>query len=112
MAYEGETIRIIARALDFDGNPIVPVDVTSVVINLYDGLGNYVFLAEPMVYQASDPENATLTPYWYYDWQDILVGSWIAQCVFTGLSYELYEYVTVKVKAAKIVPTGQPTPIS
>jgi hypothetical protein len=106
MAYAGETVRITAQPFDFDGDPIVPAEVTSAVINLYDGLGNYVFTNEPMLYQAVDAE--TTTAYWYYDWQDIVVGSWVAQCVFTGVSYELFEYVTVKVKAPKIVPTGQP----
>jgi hypothetical protein len=106
MAYAGETVRIIASPFDYDGNPIVPTDVTSAVVNLYDGTGNYVFQSEPMTYQAASAE--VTAAYWYFDWQGILVGSWIAQCVFTGLSYELFEYTTIKVKAPKIVPTGQP----
>jgi hypothetical protein len=108
MAYEGETVRITATVTDFDGDPIVPAEVTSAVVNLYDGSGNYVFTDTPLTYQDVGPE--TPTAYWFYDWQDILVGSWIAQCVFTGAAYEVYEYVTVKVKAPKIAPTGLPSP--
>ena len=42
MAYEGETIRITATVLDYDNQPILPAQVIVAVINLYDGVGNYV----------------------------------------------------------------------
>jgi hypothetical protein len=103
MAYEGETVRITATVDDYDSNPVLPADVTSAVINLYDGAGNYVFLGEVLTYD-------DVEAYWYYDWQTSRAGGWIAQCVFTGAEYEVFEYVTVKVKAPKIVPTGQPVP--
>lgn len=109
VAYAGETIRITATVSDFDGDPLVPDEVTSAVINLYDGLGNYVFEGNTLTYEPVGPE--TTTAYWYYDWQDAALGSWVAQCVFTGVSYEVFEYVTVKVKAPKITPTGQPAVI-
>ena len=106
MAYEGETIRITAQVFDYDGDPIVPAEVTESIINLYDGAGNYVFQNETLNYQDVDPE--TPEPYWFYDWQDSRAGKWIAQCLFQGVNYEVFEYVTVTIKARKIIPTGQP----
>jgi hypothetical protein len=106
MAYEGETIRITAQVFDYDGDAIVPAEVTSAVINLYDGTGNYVFENQVLTYQDVGPE--TPTAYWFYDWQDSVTGKWIAQCLFIGVNYEVFEYVTVTVKARKVIPTGLP----
>jgi hypothetical protein len=106
MAYEGETIRITAKVFDYDGDAIVPVEVTSAVINLYDGAGNYVFMDEVLTYHDVDPE--TPEPYWFYDWQQTRTGKWIGQCVFTGVNYQVFEYVTVTIKARKVIPTGVP----
>lgn len=103
MAYEGETIRIVATVTDFDGNVLTDTDVTSAQVNLYDGSGNYVFQNQDLTWD-------TTQTYWYYDWQNSLTGNWIAQCIFIGSVFEVYNYVNVKVRAPKITPTGQPAP--
>jgi hypothetical protein len=105
MAYEGETIRITAQVEDYNGEPILPSAVTTAVVNLYDGSGNYVFQDEPLTYATAE---GPLPGYWFYDWENTVTGGWIAQCVFTGTNYEVFNYVSVKVRAPRIVPTGQP----
>jgi hypothetical protein len=101
MAYAGETLRITATVADYDNKPILPGQVTSAQCNLYDSTGNYVFQNQDLTYSTTDS-------YWYFDWQNSLTGSWLAQCVFVGVNFEVYNYATVKVNAPKVIPTGQP----
>ena len=105
-AYDGVTVRIKVVVTDFDKVAVVPSEVTTAKVSLYDDQNDYVFLDENLTYSETHS-------YWYFDWQDALPGSFKAICSFTGPTYNTFEYATIRVKALKFVPNDSvPTSIT
>jgi hypothetical protein len=89
--YVGETIRISTSATDYDGDPIVNVDVTSATVEVQRSDGEEALAETAMSWDGDDNE-------WYYDWDtdDLEVGTYIAKCRIVGLSLDSWEFKTFR----------------
>lgn len=98
--YAGETVRIFSTAEDYDSNALTPSThgLTTVLLDLYDGAGNYVFTSQVMTW---DTEG-----YWFYDWQSARAGTWTAKATYVGTSYVIFDYGIVSVRTPRVTPTG------
>lgn len=90
--FEGESIRLRVTATDYDGNAITGDVATPPVgtIELYDTL-------DVLVLSGDLTWDATLN-YWYYDIASAPAGSFQVKAMFTGTTYQTWEYAKLKIK--------------
>lgn len=99
--YVGETTRVKSTAKDFDDVSITDADNVAVVVTIWRKSDNVIVKLNEALTWDSEHE------YWFYDWDTnvatpISAGTYVAQVVYTGITYVTWEYKQIKFKAKLI----------
>ena len=93
--YAGETVTITTSATQPDGTTITDADVTGAFITIYDKTSGSVVQAEAsLTWDATNEQ-------WSYAWSTTVAGSFDARLRLTGLTFDTWEFVAIKVKEDK-----------